>query len=220
MPNTENKKSNIKYQNCGICQRQIVSLLPYIIISLILMPFFAGCQEKQKAETPKAALAETKAPAKSTAKLSDEVAQLTKQVEGLMGINKEARTAALSTLKAVELSSKSGLYTNDKTKKKDRLVVYLKPIDDMGDAVKAAGEVNVELWNLNAKPENAMVAQWKVTPEELKKKWTSSLMSTHYKLDFDVSSKLLGKEKELTLKTQFTDYLTGKVFKSQLVINK
>ena len=176
----------------------------------------AGCQEKQKAEST----TETKAPAKSNAKLSDEVAQLTKQLEGLMGINKEARTSALSTLTAVELLSKSGLYTNDTTKKKDKLVVYLKPIDDMGDVTKAAGEVNVELWDLNAKPENAMLAQWKVTPEELKKKWTSSLMSTHYKLDFDAGDKLAGKEKELTLKTQFTDYLTGKVFKSQLVINK
>ncbi|MCE5340079.1 MAG: hypothetical protein LLF92_02995 [Planctomycetaceae bacterium] len=187
-----------------------------LLTSVFCILPFAGCQEKQKAEST----TETKAPAKSNAKLSDEVAQLTKQVEGLMGINKEARTSALSTLNAVELLSKSGLYTNDTTKKKDRLVVYLKPIDDMGDAVKAAGEVNVELWNLNAKPENAMLAQWKVTPEELKKKWTSSLMSTHYKLDFDAGDKLAGKEKELTLKTQFTDYLTGKVFKSQLVINK
>ncbi len=177
----------------------------------------AGCQEKQKVVS---APTETKAPAKSNAKLTDEVAQLTKQVEGLMGLNKEARTEALSTLKAVELLSKSGLYPNDTTKKKDKLVVYLKPIDDVGDVIKAAGEVDVELWNLNAKPENAMLAQWKIVPEELKKRWTSSLMSTHYKLQFDAASALAGTEKELTLKMQFTDYLTGRVFKSQLVINR
>lgn len=189
----------------------------FVFLFVLNLIFSVGCQEKQKIEP---AASQTKAPEKSVAKLSEEVAQLTKQVESLMGLNKEARTAALSTLKAVELSAKSNLYTNDTTKKKDKLVVYLKPIDDMGDAVKAAGEVNVELWNLNAKPENAMLAQWKVAPEELKTKWTSSLMSTHYKLDFDVSDKLTGKEKELTLKTQFTDYLTGRVFNSQLVINK
>jgi len=189
-----------------------------LLTSVFCILVFAGCEEKQNVESSsvKKEVRDTNSPTK----LSAEVAQLTKQVESLMGLNKDARTAALSTLRAVELLSKSGLYVNDTTKKKDKLVVYLKPIDDMGDAVKAAGEVNIELWNLNAKPETALIGQWKVSPEELKKKWTSSLMSTHYKLDFDVSDKLTGKEKELTLKTQFTDYLTGKVFKSQLVINK
>ncbi|MEN6386985.1 MAG: hypothetical protein ABFD79_17535 [Phycisphaerales bacterium] len=224
---TKNQISKIKYQNCGICQRQELFLFPFIFVLLILsMPFLSGCQEKQKTEkqakaqlTSQNEVKETKQTT-STAKLSAEVNQLKKQVESLMGLNKEARTEALSTLSAVQITERSGLYENEQTKKKDKLVVYLRPIDDIGDVVKAAGTVEIELWNLNAKPENAMVAQWKVSPEELKKKWTSSLLSNHYKLEFDTGSILTGQEKELTLKVQFTDYLTGKVFKSQLVINK
>ena len=183
---------------------------------------FAGCQEKQKTSSQKAVIAEQK-PAQDTnspAKLADEIAQLKKQVEGLMGINKDARTEALSTLSAVEVTSRSGLYSNDTDKKKNRLVVYLKPIDDMGDVVKAAGTVDVELWNLNLPAQNAMLGQWKVVPEQLKKNWTGSMLTNYYKLQFDVASILTGEEKELTLKVQFTDYLTGKIFKSQRVINK
>jgi hypothetical protein len=195
------------------------------VICICGVILFAGCQGKQKTEPQKAPLQETKQTkeikeSNSPAKLSAEITQLKKQVETLMGLNKEARTEALSTLSAVKISDRSGLYTNDETKKKDKLIVYLRPIDDMGDVVKAAGSADVELWNLNAKPENSLIGQWKITPQELKKKWTSSLLSNHYKLQFNLGSALTGKEKELTLKTQFTDYLTGKVFKSQMVINK
>jgi hypothetical protein len=198
----------------------------FIFLCVFSLILFAGCEGKQKAEKQKVentSVTTTQKEIKDTnspAKLSAEVERLKKQVESLMGINKEARTAALSTLSAVELSAKTGLYTNEQTKKKDKLVVYLKPIDDMGDVIKAPGAVDIELWNLNAKPESALIGQWQVGPEELKKYWTSSLMSSHYKLQFDLGSKLAGSEKELTLKTQFTDYLTGKVFKSQMVINK
>lgn len=183
---------------------------------------FAGCDGIQKKETPKPVVSEKKAArdANSPVKLKEENARLKQQVETLMGLDKQVRTAALSTLNGIEITNRSGLYPNQETKKKDRLVVYLKPIDDMGDVVKAAGEVQVELWNLNAKPENAMLGQWKLSPEELKKKWVSSLMSTQYKLEFDVAPMLKGNEKELTVKVQFTDYLTGKIFKGQAVINK
>jgi len=204
----KNNISKIKYQNF------------FVSLCLCGIIICAGCQEKQKADKQQTIAKKEIKDTNSPVKLSAEVERLKKQVESLMGINKEARTAALSTLSAVELSSKTALYTNEQTKKKDKLVVYLRPIDDMGDVVKAAGAVDVELWNLNAKPESALIGQWKVEPEELKKYWTSSLMSSHYKLQFDLGSKLTGSEKELTIKTQFTDYLTGKVFKAQKVVNK
>lgn len=189
---------------------------------LILTSLLVGCQKEQKTEGEKAAV-EAKKEIKDTnspAKLSAEIEQLKKQVESLMGINKQARTEALSTLSTVEVTNRSDLYDKDDDKKRETLVVYLKPIDDMGDVVKATGSVEVELWNLNAPSQDATLGQWKIEPEELKKYWTSSLMSTHYKLQFDIGPKLTGEEKELTLKVKFTDYLTGKVFTGQKVINK
>lgn len=184
--------------------------------------FFAGCEEKQKikTETGKKKISQQKAPQdnNSVSKLKAENKKLTEQIETLIGLGKPARIKALSTLTSIDLTSRSGLYAKSNNKKKDTLIVYLRPIDDMGDVVKVAGIADVQLWNLNLKPENALLKEWKIEPEDLKKKWSGSLLTSYYKLQFDVNSVLTGKEKELTLKTQFTDYLTGKVLKSQRVI--
>jgi hypothetical protein len=104
------------------------------------------------------------------------------------------------------------------TSKKKMLVVYLKTIDDMGDVVKAPGAVKIELWNLNAEPNEALLSSWQIEPKDLRKRWSGSLLTSYYKLQFDVNSILSKKEKDLTLKVEFTDYLTGKILKGQQVV--
>ena len=209
----------MRTRNSGLRTQNFIAAL--CICGII---FFAGCEGKNKsAESGKKGKALSQTEVKDTnspRKLAAEVKQLKEQLEGLMGLNKEARTEALSTLTAVELTGRSGLYDKNNDKKKETLVVYLKPIDDMGDVVKAAGEVNVQLWNLNAEPNEALLKEWKIEPKDLKKNWSGSLLTSYYKCQFDVNSIVTGKEKELTLKVQFTDYLTGKIFKAQKVINK
>ena len=209
-----------------------------ILLSLLLV---CGCEEKKQIKTAKQPPAlkqkEVKANQKSTktqvkqkstedmnsagnrARLAAENKQLKEQLETLMGIDKPARIEALSTITSIEITSRSGLYDKNKDNKKEMLIVYLRPIDDMGDVIKAAGAVDIELWNLNAKPQEALLKSWAIEPKELKKNWSGSLMTCYYKLQFDVNSILTGKEKDLTLKAQFTDYLTGKVLKGQQVIN-
>jgi hypothetical protein len=88
----------------------------------------------------------------------------------------------------------------------------------MGDCIKAAGALKVELWNLDAKPNEALLKSWEIEPKDLRKKWSGSLLTSYYKLPFDVNSILTGKEKGLTLKAEFTDYLTGKILKGQQVV--
>ena len=213
------------------------------ICSLFLI---AGCEEKKqiktakqppvlKQKTVKANQKDTKSSGKAgqvkqksaedmnspsnCARVAAENKQLKEKLETLMGIDKPARIEAFSTITAIEITGRSGLYDKNKDKKNDTLIVYLKPIDDMGDVIKAAGAVDVELWNLNAKSQEALLKSWAIEPKELKKNWSGSLMTCYYKLQFDVNSVLTGKEKDLTLKAQFTDYLTGKVLKGQKVID-
>ena len=193
---------------------------------------FAGCQEKAKLhKSPQASkpLVGTKPAEQSettikrqNAKLKAENEQLKKQLETLMGISKPARIEAISAVTAIELTNRCGIYDKSKdsndTGKKKMLMVYLRPIDDMGDVLKAAGAVKIELWNLNAKPSEALLKSWQIEPKDLKKRWSGSLLTSYYKLSFDVNSILTGKEKELTLKAEFTDYLTGKILEGQRVI--
>ena len=190
--------------------------------------FFAGCEEKAK--TPKSKGSKQLVGVKSeqsevtlkreNEELKAENKQLKEQLETLMGIDKPARLEAVSAVSSIELTNRCGIYDKDSndTGKKKTLVVYLRPIDDMGDCFKAAGAVKIELWNLNAKPAEALLSSWLIEPEKLKKRWSGSLLTSYYKLQFDVSSILGSKEKELTLKAEFTDYLTGKILRAQRVV--
>jgi len=190
---------------------------------------FAGCQEKAKSPKSKGSkpLVGVKSERSEVSvkreneKLKAENQQLKEQLETLMGINKPARIEAISAVSAIQLTNRCGIYDKSKdgndTNKKT-LVVYLRPIDDMGDVLKAAGAVKIELWNLNAKPSEALLKSWQIEPKDLKKNWSGSLLTSYYKLRFDVASILTGKEKEITLKVEFTDYLTGRILKEQRVI--
>ena len=210
-----------------------------ITLFILLIGFLvAGCEEKKKIkpaggkaqalsqkETKKSqkvtpATQKEVKDANSPRKLAAEIEQLKKQLEGLMGIDKQARIEAISTITSIEVTSRSNLYDKNNDKKKEKLVVYLRPIDDMGDVIKAAGAVEIQLWNLSAEPNEALLKSWKIEPKELRKTWSGSLLTSYYKLQFDVNDIPGGKEKDLTLKVQFTDYLTGKVLKAQRVISR
>lgn len=188
----------------------------------------AGCQEKAKTAKSKPLVGTKQAVSEislkgENARLKEQNQQLKEQLETLAGINRPARIEAISTITAIELTSRCGIYDkssddSNSTEKKKMLMVYLRPIDDMGDCIKAAGAVKIELWNLDAKPNEALLKSWEIEPKDLRKKWSGSLLTSYYKLPFDVHSILTGKEKELTLKAEFTDYLTGKILKGQQVV--
>jgi FtsZ-binding cell division protein ZapB len=207
--------------------------VPLCLCGCILL--FIGCQEKAKSSKSKGLVGAKAEQSEVTLKrenekLKEQNQQLKERLETLMGINKPARIEAISTVSAIQLTNRCGIYdksnavrrpqaedSNDTSKKK-MLMVYLRPIDDMGDVLKAAGAVKIELWNLGAKPSDALLKSWQIEPKELKKKWSGSLLTSYYKLPFDVNSILTGKEKEITLRVEFTDYLTGKILKEQSVI--
>jgi hypothetical protein len=204
---------------------RIQNVITILCICGILV--FGGCEEKKQIKTAKEppalkqkAVNEDMNSARNYAKLAAENKRLKEQLEALRGIDRPARIEALSTLNAIEIAGRSGLYDKNKDKKNETLIVYIKPIDDMGDVIKAAGAVEIELWDLNAKKtQEALLKSWAIEPNELKKNWSGSLMTCYYKFQFDVNSVLTGQEKDLTLKAQFTDYLTGKVLKAQKVVN-
>ena len=144
--------------------------------------------------------------------------QLEKQVEVLAGFRPEVRLANLYTIEKVKVTKYTNLYDKDKDGKAEKLIVYIQPTDAEGDIIKAAGSVDVELWDLNEKQGQALLGEWKVGPEKLKKKWFGTVVTTNYRLMFDVGDKIEEFEKPLTVKVKFTDYLSGKVFEEQKVI--
>ena len=144
--------------------------------------------------------------------------QLQKQVEVLAALPANVKGEKLYRIEKVKVTRITNLYDKDNDGKKEKLIVYIQPIDQDGDIIKAPGAVDVELWNLENKAENAKLGDWQVQPDELRKLWFAAVLSTNYRLTFDVADKVTDPTEPLTVKVAFTDLLTGKVFKDQYVI--
>lgn len=193
------------------------------ILCIACLFVFAGCEKKAAIKTEKQGKP-VLSPAsiqQENVKIKAENEQLKKQIETLIGIDKPARIDAVSTVSMIEFAGRSGIRSKNKDSNdvNEVLIVYLKTIDDMGDVVKSPGEAKIELWNLNAKPADALLGSWTVEPVELKKKWSGSLMTSYYKLTFDIPAIPKDKKRqELTLKAEFVDYMSGKILKAQKVI--
>jgi len=143
--------------------------------------------------------------------------KLRKQMQVLSALPEQVKGENLYRLQRVKIGGYTNFYDKDKDGKKEKLIVYLQPIDQDGDIIKAAGAVEIQLWDLSKEKEQALLDEWQVEPNELKKLWFTALR-THYRLTFGIADKIDKFEEPLTVKVTFTDYLTGKVFQEQKVI--
>ncbi len=146
-----------------------------------------------------------------------ELEQMKNQTKAL-AVLPPGRQKDFYSLSAVTIGRFTGFYDKNEDGKRDKLVVYVQPIDQAGDAIKAAGTVGVQLWNLNDTAGQVLLGQWQVQSEELFKLWFNTLASTAYRLTFDVALTPELLAQSLTVKATFTDALTGQVFIDQYVI--
>ncbi|MEA3224881.1 MAG: hypothetical protein U9Q07_02950, partial [Planctomycetota bacterium] len=144
--------------------------------------------------------------------------QLEKRVEVLSSLPKDVRLENLYRLERIEIGRLSGFFDKDRDGKREKLIVYVTPVDEQGDAIKVTGAVNVQLWNLNKADGEALLGEWDIKPGELKTVWFKTVISANYRLTFDISNIVENFDEELTVRVAFTDYLSGKVLKDQQVI--
>lgn len=147
--------------------------------------------------------------------------RLKKQAESLSNLPGDKRADAIYHLKSIKIGRYTNFYDKDKTPGatgKKNLVVYVEPIDETGDFIKAAGTIDVQLWDLNKKENEARLAQWQIEPNELKMLWLSGMFSSSYRLSFDAAEIIDNFDKPLTVKVNFTDYLSGATFTEQFII--
>jgi hypothetical protein len=187
-----------------------------------LLLFNPGCLDTNKQQTTLAdqvdKLKEQNAQLqKQIEQTKSENEELKSQVQVLSGVPEQVKGENLYHLKKIKIGRYTDLYDKDKDGKMERLIVYIQPVDEDGDIIKAAGDVDVQLWNLSKEQDQALLCKGHVKGEELKKLWFAALM-THYRLEFNVTGKIDKFKDPLTVKVTFTDYLTGKVFKEQKVI--
>lgn len=146
--------------------------------------------------------------------------QLQKQIHTLSGLPEQLKGKNLYSIQNVEIGKYTGLFDKDKDGKKEKLIVYIEPIDEQGDVIKATADIEVELWDLSKTDGSALLAKWPpVKSDDLKNLWFDSMLKVNYRLTFDITDIVKSFDEPLTVKVTFTDYLSGKVFKKQKVIN-
>jgi hypothetical protein len=144
--------------------------------------------------------------------------QLKKQIQVLSGLQPQVEPEDIYNLQRVKITRYTNFYDKDKDGRKEKLIVYIQPMDADGDIIKAAGSVDVQLWDLNRTDGEVLLGQWRVEPDELKKLWFATILIINYRLTFDVTGIVDKLDEPLTVRVAFTDYLSGKVFKEQKVI--
>lgn len=146
--------------------------------------------------------------------------QLITQIQVLSGLPEEVKGENLYRLQNIKIGKYTGFFDKDDDGTKEKLIVYIQPLDEEGDIIKATGDMDVQLWDLDSsEADQALLGQWHVEPGELKKLWFATLVTINYRLTFDIADKVKSFDKPLTVRVNFTDYLSGKVFKEQNVID-
>jgi len=213
----------IRSQKSEVCPLSSVFCLLSSVLCLLY--FAAGC-EKTDSKKPTLTqqvhlLEQEKTQLTHQVKQSEaENEQLKKQIQVLSGLEAGVMPEDIYRLKRIKITRYTNFYDKDKDKdgKKEKLIVYIQPLDTNGDIIKAAGAVDVQLWDLNKAGGEALLGQWTVKPDELKKLWFATVLIINYRLTFDVADIVDKFDEPLTVKVTFTDHLSGKVFKEQKVI--
>jgi hypothetical protein len=142
--------------------------------------------------------------------------QLKQQVETLGSLDKNIRLENLYDIQSISIVSSTGIYTKEKG---PRLMVYFSPIDKRGDAIKASGSVEVQLWNIATSANEALINKWDVGPGELSKSWGNALMNAFYRLALDLPKNMPAKG-DFVVRVSFTDYVSGKVLTARQTISR
>jgi outer membrane murein-binding lipoprotein Lpp len=179
-----------------------------------------GCEKAQKGETAGGAtkiISEEMGLKAKVEQLQKENDRLRQENENLAKLPGDKRAEAIYKLQRVDIGRFSGIYKEDANGANEYLVVYVEPIDETGDAIKAAGKVEIQLWDLNKSESQAMMGHWTAEPNDLKTMWFNAIASTGYRFKYNLPTGIK-KGQELTVRVTFTDYISGQVFTQQKAI--
>ena len=220
--NTEHEIVNHKNLNSTFPDQYLKYSIPVFLASSLCLLVLAGCNEaNEKAQLLDQVEQLTDEKSQLTSRIEQSESQkkqLQEQVQVLSALPEDVKGENLYKLQQIKLGRFTDFYDKDDDGEKEILIVYIQIIDDQGDKMKASGTAEVELWDLDQPNGQAKLGNWKVGPQELKKLWYSTMLSINYRLTFDISEIVKDFDKPYTVKVKFTDYLSGRVFKEQAVI--
>jgi len=146
-----------------------------------------------------------------------QIAKLTQQLRSYQGFASN-RYEHLIKVYQIKFGRYTLAYDEDEDGFDEGIIIYLKLLDEAGDKIKAAGEVDIELWDLAANEGDRYLNRWHFDLEEMQKYWRGGFLANHYRFTFPWPDKKPS-HPNVTLKIRFKDGLTGNVFEIQKLIN-
>ena len=148
--------------------------------------------------------------------LTADVAERDQRIETLLHLG-DKRLEKIVTVDDISLGRWSGGYDSDGEPGDEGVKIYLSCKDDEGTTLKAAGAVSVRLVNVMAdSDEEFLIGEYEWTVDELAKRWSSGVVGSHYSLECPWTDGP-PTHREVTMRVEFVDYLTGKTFTAQRV---
>lgn len=117
----------------------------------------------------------------------------------------------------IELERMSGGYDRDGQPGHDGIVLYVQPIDADGNVIKAAGTINVKLFDLAAPADSTLIAEYRFDAKKTRSLWYGRLMTQHFTVHCPWPNGKPPAHSQVTAVVTFTDLLTGKPLTTQNV---
>jgi len=148
----------------------------------------------------------------ANAALERQLADARQEAETLRDLG-EKRLDSLFHVTGIKLGRFTAAADIDGDGADDGIRVYLLPFDQDDHTLKAAGVVRIRLFDLAAEEGERLVGDFEYTVEQARRHWAGGFATYHYK--FDCPWKTPPSHGGITVRVEFTDYLTGKTFAAQ-----
>jgi len=129
----------------------------------------------------------------------------------------DKRLEKLYYVTALQIDRLTGGANYDDKPGDDGVTVYLRPVDQDGHVLKAAGEIRIQLLDLANPDGQHLLGEYRLDVDHARKAWHGRLMTNHYTIKCPWRTGPPAHD-DITVRAEFTDFLTGKTFLDQKLV--
>jgi hypothetical protein len=145
--------------------------------------------------------------------LTDRLADANEQIQTLQGLGGPDRLGNLFRVTHIHLARYTGGVDTDGKPGHDAVKVFLEPRDEDGHTLKAAGHVEIRLYDLAADANGLVIGQCEFPVETLGEHFSGGFGVYHFRFYCPWTRR--PKTDKVTVWVRFVDYLTGKAHTAQ-----
>ena len=213
-----NRNTTRRAQSGAVNARAIVSCA----VIVLGLPFIAGCPSPGEGGTTDRTriqqLSDTVATQSRQIEMQrEQIDELSGRLQRVQSMSPDQKLEMMPHVVKVQLATLSGGYDDNHDGIDDGIVLYINPVDQEGDIIKAAASAQVRLLNLAAEGNAQQVGQITLDVAQMRANWFG-ILGSHYTVKVPWSGgRTRPPAASITAVLSFQDYLTGKVFPLQQV---